>query len=179
MICKGTTPLLPRWAMCRMIGMPIARDTRKFMGGLVPRTRDVQSRQAALPFCRIAQWKPKNSPELLWKLAGDEAVDEGPGKTGRIIPGRDNDLLTFRLATKDSFERAYTALLLEPGHAAAEIKTLYDKIQAALLVTEVADYQQWAEAVSFPLGDLVLRCQLLASWRPAGQRASRWARHPV
>lgn len=123
----------------------------------------------------------KRLSDLLWAFAQTlKRWSEDRGKAGQIIPGREDDRLSFLLLTKDPFERTYTALLPEMGAAAADLKALYDKVKATLSVTEITDGQQWAEALVESYGDLVVRCQLLAREMATDQRAGaspeEWSR---
>lgn len=113
----------------------------------------------------------KRLSDLLWAFAQSlKRWSEDRGKAGQIIPGRDNDLLTFQIATDGEFEKAYCALLPDHGQIAEEIRRNYDAVKAALSVPQIDDPQRWAEALLVPLRNLTVRTQLVAREMAADQR---------
>ena len=116
----------------------------------------------------------KQLSELLWNLAQDlKRWKDERGKAGRIIPGRDNDLLSWKVATGNAFELAYSALLLGYGPAAEDIRKHYNAVEAALSITQIDDPQQWYEALFSAYRRLVVRCQLLARDLAANETGRR------
>lgn len=113
----------------------------------------------------------KKLSDLLWAFAQSlKRWSEDRGKAGQIIPGRDNDLLTFQIATEGEFEKAYCALLPDHGHIAEEIRRNYDAVKASLSVPQIDDPQAWAEGMLVPLRNLMVRAQLVAREMAADQR---------